>query len=99
MAAVDKWRTLLNERNFCKKIRENNAKESVRKSRTEARGIIATNDNDLFVWDNVSSHFQYYNLQNLTEQSPEKQNRAQVKNLKGTIMKAQAFVHTYTCMH
>jgi len=78
MATADTWRTLLNERNFCKKVRENNAKESTRKTNSESKSVIAGNDNDLFVWDNAASHFQYYNLQNLNEQSGEKLNRAQV---------------------
>lgn len=82
MAAVEIWRTLLNERAFCKKVRENNAKESVKKTKTESKGIIAASDNDLFVWDNAASHFKYYNLQNLREHSPEKRNRSQVHGLK-----------------
>lgn len=90
MAEADKWRTLLNERQFSKKIRENNAKESIRKTRTESRGVIAANENDLFVWDNVSCHFQYYNLQNLNDQSPEKLNRSQVDNLTFCITLAKA---------
>lgn len=85
MAAVETWRTLLNERTFCKKVRENNAKESIRKAKSESKGIIAVSDNDLFVWDNTASYFNYYNLHNLQEQSPEKQNRAQVKKKKHSL--------------
>ncbi|WAR02636.1 NUP88-like protein [Mya arenaria] len=77
MASVDKWRTCLNEKSFCKKIREHNGKESIRKSKAEAKSLIAVNDNDLFIWDNASCHFYYFNLNNLTGEN-ENKNRFQI---------------------
>lgn len=79
MADVDKWRTSLNESSFCKRIRENNARESRQSSQIESKGLTAVNDNDLFIWDNASSHLINYNLLNLTEISAEKKSRFQVK--------------------
>ncbi|XP_053375397.1 nucleoporin 88-like [Mercenaria mercenaria] len=72
MAAVDKWRTSLNETSFCKRIRENNARESRQNTQLESKGLTAVNDNDLFIWDNSSTHLINYNLQNLTEISDRK---------------------------
>jgi len=77
MATANTWRTRLNDKSFVKKIRENNVKESVRKSKTEVKGLVAVNDHDLFIWDNCLCHFTYFNLHNLTDDS-EKQNRFQV---------------------
>lgn len=67
MADVDKWRTSLNEKSFCKEIREKNANESKQSSHSETRGLTAVNDNDLFIWDNASSRLISYNLLNLAE--------------------------------
>lgn len=72
MAAVDKWRKLLNESRFCKIIRENNSNESKRNTQLECKGLTAINDHDLFLWDNSASHLTFYNLQNLTEVSDRK---------------------------
>ena len=69
--------TLLNERGFCKKLRENNAKESKKKVSPYSKGLIAISENDLFVWDNSSSHLIYYNLKNLGTENREE--RVQVK--------------------
>jgi hypothetical protein len=78
MAEVNKWRTSLNESSFSKKIRENNARESQKNCQLESKGLIAVNDNDLFIWDNASCHLINYNLQNLNEIS-ERKSRFQVK--------------------
>ncbi|XP_052220932.1 nucleoporin 88-like isoform X2 [Dreissena polymorpha] len=77
MASVDKWRTCLNEKSFCKFIRENNANESNRKAKTEAKCLIAVNDYDLFIWDNASCHLIYFKLQNIDD-CAEKRNRNQI---------------------
>ncbi|XP_060594751.1 nucleoporin 88-like [Ruditapes philippinarum] len=77
MAEVNKWRTSLNESSFSKKIRENNARESQKNCQLESKGLIAVNDNDLFIWDNASCHLINYNLQNLNEFS-ERKSRFQV---------------------
>ena len=71
------WRTVLNERGFCKKIKENNAKESRKKAISYSKGIFAISENDLFVWDTSVSHLIFYNLNNL--ETSDRKERVQVK--------------------
>ena len=72
------WRTSLNDRGFCKKLRENNVKESRQKAAAYSKGIFAISENDLFVWDSYSSHLVFYNLKNLDTEIPDRQERVQV---------------------
>ncbi|KAL4224419.1 ribosomal small subunit export from nucleus [Mactra antiquata] len=75
MAAID-WRSRLNERTFCKLLRENNVTDSKRSSNNECKCLIAINQNDLFVWDNANSCLAFFNLLNLTQS--ERRNRYQI---------------------
>ncbi|KAL5016642.1 hypothetical protein ScPMuIL_006231 [Solemya velum] len=70
MATVDVWRTRLNDLTFCKKIRENNAKDSKHKLQTDAKRLLVVFDSKLFVWDCSQTHLIYFNLRNvLSEKS------------------------------
>ncbi|KAL3856806.1 hypothetical protein ACJMK2_011523 [Sinanodonta woodiana] len=67
MAVVNNWHAFLNECSFCKKLRENNAKDSRKKLQGEAKGIITIQDNELYVWDSLCSHLLHYNLKNILQ--------------------------------
>ena len=54
----------LNELGFFKKLRENNVKDSKKKSTLYAKGLFGINENDLFIWDGCLSHLLFYNLKN-----------------------------------
>ena len=91
MAAVDKWRKVLNEGSFCKTLRENNAAESNRKLLNDAKSLLLVLDNDLFIWDNKSSHLIFYNLNNLTLETNSA--RHQVKRKWKTLGQSSKSIH------
>ena len=86
MATVDKWRTCLNESTFCKKLRENNARESNGKVHSESKGLVAVNDSDAFIWDEQASHLIFYNLKNILTDTVDRKERHQVKVKVGDVI-------------
>ena len=78
MAAVDIWRTCLNEHPFCKHLRENNAKDSNAKLQHDSKGLVAIQDGNLYVWDSYSAHLVHFNLKNLLPEAQERYRRFQV---------------------
>lgn len=81
MATVDVWRTRLNDLTFCKKLRENNAKDSKHKTHNDDRRLLTVFDSKLFVWDCSQTHLIYFNLLNvLGEKSSSISNHYQVQN-------------------
>ncbi|XP_067648848.1 nucleoporin 88-like [Haliotis asinina] len=79
MAATSTWRTSLNLHQFCKQLKENNAKDSLKKIAFDSKELIVTTyDGDLFVWDAYSSHMVYFRLKNLLPEAKEKAHRYQI---------------------
>lgn len=82
MAAVDNWRTCLNDQSFCKQLRENNAKDSGQKHSSTSKCLTALQGGDLYVWDSYSAHIVYYNLKHLLPDCVESdRNQAQVNTV------------------
>lgn len=80
MAAVDNWRTCLNDLKFFKQLRENNNTDSKQKKGTFSKSLLKILDTDLFVWDGYDDQLLNYNLKNFSTNSTEKKSRFQVKN-------------------
>ncbi|KAK3082723.1 hypothetical protein FSP39_003496 [Pinctada imbricata] len=70
MAAID-WRKL-NRNEIFKQLRENNAKDSNKKLKSESKGIVTIQNNDLFVWDSYELKVIRFNLRDLENGNEER---------------------------
>lgn len=64
-APVSSWRELLNRHKLCKKLKENNAKDSRQKQHNEAKNFLTLHGSDLFIWDSVDTAILHCNLRSL----------------------------------
>lgn len=61
------WHELLNKHKLCKRLKENNAKDSAKKQHSEAKNFLTLHGSDIFVWDSVDAAILHCNLRSLAQ--------------------------------